>query len=323
MPIRSLLACAACIVLTACSIAPARDAVLEAEWVGKPASPTSTAVPYREVTSLQDIADAVAQLPDTTLVVFDIDDTLLSTPIVRPDAGTDITARRFFGSDTWYNWQKDLKAGDPQKVNCLFDVIAINYEAGEQQPVTGASALLGGITQDMIYLTSRSADARGGTYRELARKGLLPRAHPSMKPVFIPVKRGLGTFADGIFMTKGDDKGKILLDLIGKRVDDQPVLPRETYTDIVLIDDGWKNIRNMHEALAPRGIRYHGFLFTGIKRDPTTGSAADSAWPLPSARTRKEATVASKAWLAALAKTYPERARRIERNICEDKPDPS
>lgn len=322
MPIRSILVCAACIVLTACSIAPARDAVLEAEWVSTPASPTLTAVPYREVKDLKEVADAVAQLPETTLVVFDIDDTLLSTPIVRPNAGTDITARRFFGSDTWYNWQKSLKSGDRQRVNCLFDVIAINYEAGEQQPVPGASAVLERITQDMIYLTSRSPDARGGTHRELARKGLLPRGHASMKPTFIPTTRGMATFADGIFMTKGDNKGTMLTALIDKRVDKLPVLPSEAYTDIVLIDDGWKNIRHMHEALAARGIRYHGFLFTGVKRDPTTGSADDPAWPLPSARTRKAATAASQGWLAALEKTYPERARRIQSDICEAKPDP-
>ena len=61
-------------------------------------------------------AAALAESPKRTLLVLDIDDTLL-------------TSDGFFGSDKWYEWQKTLPASDPGKVPCLFDVISLNYEA--------------------------------------------------------------------------------------------------------------------------------------------------------------------------------------------------
>lgn len=113
---------------------------------------------------LADIAPPVASSRLHALVVLDIDDTLL-------------TLRQFFSSDRWYEWQKSLPDGDPGKVRCRFDVIALNYEAGRQQATQAdAAALIKGLTSDKIIVTSRSPSSHSGTVRELLWAGYeLPR----------------------------------------------------------------------------------------------------------------------------------------------------
>ena len=69
-----------------------------------------------------DARELVVGETQDTLIVFDIDDTLL-------------TSETFFGSDHWYEWQRGLKKGDVGYVPCKFDVIALNYEMGTQRVV--------------------------------------------------------------------------------------------------------------------------------------------------------------------------------------------
>ena len=94
-----------------------------------------------------------------TLLVLDIDDTLL-------------TSETFFGSDSWYEWQKTLKPGDPGLVPCRFDVIALNYEAGPQRATeAGGPQYINGLTLPSLLLASRNSLYRAATTRELHKAG--------------------------------------------------------------------------------------------------------------------------------------------------------
>ena len=75
----------------------------------------------KEIDDLQTVADYARTAPARTLFVFDIDDTLL-------------TAEQFFGSDYWYEWQKQKGLPSSEAVKCKFDYIALNYEAQSMKP---------------------------------------------------------------------------------------------------------------------------------------------------------------------------------------------
>ena len=245
----------------------------------------------RESRDLGDIAAALAESPRRTLLVLDIDDTLL-------------TSEGFFGSDSWYEWQKTLPTGDPGKVPCLFDVISLNYEAGIQQATQpDGPSLVNGLGVDKLLLTSRNPLYRGGTLRTLRDAGYaLPaplggngdggvwefRKAPGAQPVRV-------AYDQGVFMTSGQDKGLVLLDLLrrlGLR-----------YERVLLVDDGEKNIANMQAALGKAGIDYLGLHYTRVDKQV---SAADAdagrrGW---------------QAWRGLLGSLYPRRLQQFEAGSC-------
>src|SRR5262249_38873353 len=109
----TLVACLAAITLgiAGCVSSPAQ----------RPTTSSSSARAVAAPKDSKDLADISSVLGGTTrtLLVLDIDDTLLTSPV-------------FYGSDAWYEWQRSLPAGDNRAVPCLFDVIAINTELGTQ-----------------------------------------------------------------------------------------------------------------------------------------------------------------------------------------------
>lgn len=266
------------VLLAGCSTAPLR-------------TPGPAASDVREVSDLAAIAPALAESPRRTLLVLDIDDTLL-------------TSAGFFGSDAWYEWQKGLAAGDPGKVPCLFDVIALNYEAGSQQPTQpDGPAVVNALQADTLLLTSRNPLYRGGTLRTLREAGYrLPqplggsgdgrswdfRKTADAGPVRV-------VYDQGVFMTTGQDKGLVLLDLL-RRLDLR-------YERVVLVDDGEKNIANMRNALRDAGIDYLGLHYTRVDKSVDAADAADgrAGW---------------QAWRQLLAGTYPQRLQALESGRC-------
>ena len=266
------------VLLAGCSAAPLR-------------APGPAASDVRQVSDLAVIAPALAESPQRTLLVLDIDDTLL-------------TSAGFFGSDAWYEWQKTLAADDAGKVPCLFDVIALNYEAGSQQPTQpDGPALVNGLQADTLLLTSRNPLYRGGTLRTLADAGYrLPaqlgktaegrswefRKAPGASPVRV-------AYDQGVFMTTGQDKGLVLLDLL-RRLEVR-------YPRVVLVDDGEKNIANMRNALRDAGIDYLGLHYTRIDKavDGDDAAAGRAGW---------------QAWRRLLADRYPQRLQAMERGQC-------
>lgn len=246
----------------------------------------------RAIDDLARIAPALAESRERTLLVLDIDDTLL-------------TSTGFFGSDTWYEWQKTLPADDPGKVPCLFDVISLNYEAGSQQPTQAdGPALIDAIAIDKLLLTSRNPLYRGGTLRTLREAGYdLPapldgraegrswdfRKVPDAKPVRV-------AYDQGLFMSSGQDKGLVLLDLL-QRLD-------RHYARVVLVDDGKKNIDNMQASLAKAGIAYLGLHYTRVDKRirPQEADAGRTGW---------------QAWRTLLGALYPQRLQRLETGKCD------
>lgn len=264
--------------LIACSTAP-------------PRAPGPAASEVRQTADLAAIAPALAESPKRTLLVLDIDDTLL-------------TSAGFFGSDAWYEWQKTLAADDPGKVPCLFDVISLNYEAGSQRPTQpDGPALVNALTVDTLLLTSRNPLYRGGTLRTLHDAGYrLPatlgrsadgrswdfRKAADARPVRV-------VYDQGLFMTTGQDKGMVLLDLL-RRLDVR-------YERVILVDDGERNITNMRNALRDAGIDYLGLHYTRVDKsvDADEARAGRQGW---------------QAWRRLLAETYPQRLQAIERGEC-------
>jgi Protein of unknown function (DUF2608) len=240
---------------------------------------TPTAVPTApvesQVTTIKDLAEVAPVVAAggkaRTLLVLDIDDTLL-------------TSRQFFGSDRWNEWQNALVAGDPRKVRCRFDLIALNFEAGTLVPTQkDGPEKINAIAVDKIFMTARSPLYRVGTIRELRRVGYaLPapltagadslsyrwRKTAESKSVSVG-------YYDGVFMIKGQQKGPLLLDLMRRL--------NLSYERVVLVDDGKHNIEVMQAALKGSGISYHGLWYTRIdktlaKGDEEAGAAGWQAW---------------------------------------------
>ncbi len=274
---RRLLSAALIVLLTACAAPTIR--------------PDAAASVVRDIDDLAQIVPALAETGQRTLLVLDIDDTLL-------------TSAGFFGSDKWYEWQKTLPAGDPGKVACLFDVIALNYEAGDQRATQpDGPALVNGLAVDKLLLTSRNPLYRGGTLRTLRDAGYaLPamldgqddgrswdfRKTPEATPVRV-------FYDQGLFMTTGQDKGLVLLDLLRRS--------NLRYDRVVLVDDGRKNIDNMRAALRAAGIDYLGLHYTRIDKSIGTDdvSAGRAGW---------------RAWRQLLAATYPQRLQAFDQGNC-------
>jgi hypothetical protein len=246
-----------------------------------------------EIKSLSAIPAVLAQGdPARTLLVLDIDDTLL-------------TSKVFFGSDRWYEWQKSLSPGDPGHVPCKFDVIALNYEAGTQVATEGPEGrdLVNGLQVDALMQTARNPGYRGGTIRELRAAGY------RSPPMLGPTRDGVAfefrlrpdatpttlTYQDGVMMLSGQDKGETLLALFRQLALD--------YDRVVLVDDGRRNIDNMQAAMARAGIDYHGLWYTRIDKTVDAASAREGA----------AAWAATRAWLEAV---FPERLARMDAGEC-------
>lgn len=265
--------------------------VLLSACAGPLVRPGQAASEVRDIRDLAAVAPALAESPARTLLVLDIDDTLL-------------TSAGFFGSDTWYEWQKTLPAGDPAKVPCKFDVIALNYEAGDQQPTQpDGPALINALGVDKLLLTSRNPLYRGGTLRTLGDAGYaLPRMLGGQAegrawdwrktPDATPVHVG---YDQGILMTSGQDKGLLLLDLLQRL--------GLHYDRVVLVDDGRRNIDNMQAALRAAGIAYLGLHYTRIDKtvDADEAAAGRAGW---------------QAWRQLLGSTYPQRLHELETGKC-------
>jgi len=239
-----------------------------------------------------DIAGLLGSLDaQSTLLVLDIDDTLL-------------TSDTFFGSDAWYEWQRDAGIPAAARPMCKFDIIALNYEAGTQHAVEGQAGvdLINGLDLPKLLLTSRSAHYRGGTERELlnARYQLprnLLRAEKKLPGDHgiswtAPDKRGNPTpisYAHGILMVTGADKGDRLVELLH--------YAGLHYKHIVLVDDGIDNINSLSAAVPATGAHYYGFWYRKVDKSPKPGDEA-------------AAIQALSAWQNLVQTHYPNRARR-------------
>lgn len=247
-----------------------------------------------ESEDLKDAALLDTSAEGRTLFVFDIDDTLL-------------TSTTFFGSDYWYEWQKYIAGnGSHAPVPCRFDIIALNYEAGTQKATQeDAPQIFNSIKSDKLLLTSRSSNSRGATLRELKKAGyVLPAMIGTAQDGVLydwrspdGQKSAAISYHNGLYMVSGQDKGVLLLFLLEQL--------KEKYLQIVLIDDGQKNIDAMQKALLEAKIPFYGIHYVKIKK------------PLPVPRELED--TADQAWNNLsnyLKATIPKRFEEISRGEC-------
>ncbi len=212
---------------------------------------------------LKAIQNAPSQ-PEHTLVVFDIDDTLLE-------------AKDFVGSDKWYNWQRGKTSynteGDSftikpdEKYLCLFSTLGTLFDLGESKLTQKDAVEV--IDQlkpySVMLLTSRSPNYRGATERELANNHIdLSSKHLIGEDNALSFDFNDGnrtapvSYENAIAMSSGLDKGKVLQELL-KRFN------RE-YKEIFFIDDGMKNINNMDAAWKSSAIQVNSFHYTHVDK---------------------------------------------------------
>jgi len=210
---------------------------------------------------------------DRVLVVFDIDNTLLAM-------------EQGLGSDQWYGWQKALQTEDPCSELLVGDRLAVQgalYFASAMRPTQPDAADQLRRLQDagitVIAVTSRGADFRLQTFRELRRNGM------SLWPSAIPPQRGFpetfipegGThpaqYQDGVFLTAGQHKGAMLKALLAKTGVDDPAV-------VVMADDKKANLRAVLETFSGSGISIHAWRYS--REDGAVASldhaAADEQW---------------------------------------------
>jgi hypothetical protein len=248
-----------------------------------------------DVVTTRDLVDVLKVLSEPyngrTLLVLDIDDTLLTSPT-------------FFGSDAWYEWQKTLSPQSPGYVPCKFDVIAMNYEAGTQVPTQAdAVAAINSIPLDKIMVTARSPMYRGGTIRELKKAGyelpapLQPGLAGAIYDYQPDPNRASVTLSyhQGVLMVAGQNKGQALLDLM-KHL-------QVSYDRVVVVDDADRNINDAREAMAAAGIEYRAVKYDRIDKN------------VDAARER-QGIEGWQAWQQLLATIYPERLARLQAGEC-------
>lgn len=219
-----------------------------------------------QIVKVKDLSAAIEQakaLPlRSTLVVFDIDDTLL-------------TATEFFGSDKWYDWQRGralspngqpLATAEVDKVSCLFDTLGITYEIATNRPTQeNMASLVNQVNNDLLMLTARSGNYRAATIRELSSNGL-DFSDKALTPTDVGYHYNFThggrsaniSYVDGVFMVQGMDKGVLLLDLLAR--------VGRTYEAVVFVDDKTHNINNMANALQKANIDFYGFQYVKIDK---------------------------------------------------------
>lgn len=222
------------------------------------------------ISDLKEAEELAAKLPvDRTLIVFDIDDTLLTTELV----GT--SEHSFYGGDRWYVWQTDSKTDSKQKVgDCLIDLLTLNYAILPMMATQpDAPRIVARIPNEKLIITSRGPANRESTLRELRRAGF-----SSLNPVlssepfdfnYTEGKRtDLVSYQDGIMMTSGFNKG----DMLRKMLEHS----KKDYDYVILVDDTQKHIDRMRTALAGSKTTFYGLRYKGIKDDSPDGLKAVS-----------------------------------------------
>ncbi len=270
------------------------------EAVGPSQQPTI----HEHATTFQSVSEKVAELVkahghDQVLVVLDIDNTLLTSDVD-------------LGGDVWYQWQRgklDVKPTPEQKVACLFqDAIGLLYELGPMDltestvPAQVSQWQEQGLT--VFALTSRSPKYRSATERELSVHGLdFTVSALTDKQGELPVYDGAldrpYSYINGVMMTTGMDKGKMLQFILNKT--------GKHYPAIVFVDDSEKNITHINQAYLDSNTEMHLFHYTRIENERIKNQGT--------VLTQAQADQMATEWQdinALLDRVFPERAARQE-----------
>ncbi|TQV76726.1 DUF2608 domain-containing protein [Aliikangiella marina] len=220
-----------------------------------------------EVTDLAEIGILAKQdnaKVGKTLIVFDIDDTLLE-------------ANHFVGSDKWYNWQKGRASFDPkgqpvtinpsEEYGCISSLLSTFFELGSTHLTQANTVEIVNSLRafDLIMLTARTTSYRIPTERELSRFKLdFSDEHLLEKNVGMIFDLNDGrrtakvTYQNGVVLSSGLNKGLVLAEVLSRA--------NKQYDYIYFIDDSRKNIKLMHEAWQNKGALVRNLHYTRVDK---------------------------------------------------------
>lgn len=200
----------------------------------------------------------------STLVIFDIDDTLLE-------------ATNFVGSNKWYNWQRgrvvhDLSGNNfvidnKDKFLCIFRTLGTMFEiASTQLTQTNAAQVVSELKPyDLMLLTSRTTIYREATERELNKNKInlsdkhLIKEDPELSFIFDDGNRvAKVTYEKGIVMSSGLNKGLVLRKILAKT--------GKNYQQIYFVDDSAKNITDMKKEWKDDDTKVNIFHYTKVNK---------------------------------------------------------
>jgi hypothetical protein len=193
---------------------------------------------------------------DQVLVVLDLDNTLLAM-------------EQGLGSDHWYDWQVEMKKEDPCSAQLVGDLLAVQgalYFASAMRPTQEDAAAQIRRMQDhglnVFILTSRGAEFRLHTFRELRRNGFSFYSSAigpmgGYPETFVPEGGSRpARYEDGVFMTAGQHKGNMLKALLNKTATPYPTM-------IVMADDKARNLQAVMDAFNAMDIAVHAWRYAG------------------------------------------------------------
>lgn len=243
-------------------------------------------------------AQGIKYSPEDVLLVFDIDNTLLTR-------GTKL------GGDIWYQWQTDKlpnKPGAKERVPCLYDnAITLLYELGPMSLTeTQVPALMHQWQQKhtVFALTSRSQDTQTATLRELKRNNIdFSLAPLAETETTVPFEKGRlkrsWLYTQGVFFSSGQDKG-VILDFLLKKTG-------RHFKSAIFVDDGEANIaaiQRMFSAPQWSDMETIGIHYTRIEEALIAKQGAILTPDQTRALTREWETLS-----ASLNTLFPDRAQ--------------
>ena len=267
----------------------------------------ATEIEIKQVSDMAEVAAAASRFgyrhgPENVLVVFDIDNTLL-------------TMNQDLGSDGWFRWHNDDIGNLPkeQQMAAFYKLLRNQYvlyglsDMAVTEP--GVPNLLNGLEGAgywVMALTARGPEVRDHTLRELRDAGIdfdhaprcggiLCRRHGqiSKKTVLAAAKAALSDeeignyavvnklnrvgYANGVMMVSGQHKGAMLRTFLAMTRDGP-------FNAIVFVDDSKKNVDRVKEAFKghPAIEIFHYIRLEEDVEDfaesPTRQKAAEASW---------------------------------------------
>jgi hypothetical protein len=207
-----------------------------------------TCIAHAEVREIASVAEIVPALAPGTLLVFDIDNTLLE-PVGN------------IGSDQWYYYLSVAIARDgpglsPEQVQARADdVWTRTLDRVKVRPVEALTPTLVREQQQrglqVMGLTARAESDAPATFRQLHAIGVDLQASAVRKD---ELRAQDGFYSHGVlFVGEGVDKGKLLVDFLA-RIDLKPAR-------VVFVDDKPHHARNVDAALGAAGIPVVAFRY--------------------------------------------------------------
>lgn len=231
----------------------------------------SEALIYNSVLDLNDVKKQLASDeesntfdPKSTLVIFDIDDTLLESV-------------NFVGSGKWYTWQRgravqnmhgqSFRIQEKEQFYCIFRTLGTLFEIGSTQLTqTDAVQVINTMkVYDLMLLTSRTTTYRAATERELKKNKIdLDKQHLSKSNQIFSYSLNDGnrtakiTYENGIVMSSGLNKGLVLRSIL-KKLD-------KNYQQVYFVDDSLKNIKDMAKEWQNDSTKVNIFHYTRVDK---------------------------------------------------------